>query len=156
MGYATRLKLNRFEGADHPIVKVIFTAVTTGLCGSITSFSGWQLQCNKSFFLQWDFSWGNAIGSYNGGRFMEWMVCMWGGIVLPLSALHFGFYVCSCLHPPMIVPKNTPPEPKKSTALLDLGVLLVFCLVVLVVILIPIFVFPNWLYLTYAAGNELS
>jgi fluoride ion exporter CrcB/FEX len=66
--------------------------VTSGLCGSITTFSSWQLEANKNFFLQWDLSWGNDIGSYNGGRFFEWLVSLWVGVALPISALRFGIH----------------------------------------------------------------
>lgn len=68
----------------------LYLGITTGLCGSITSFSSWMYESNKSFFLQWDLSWGNVSSSYNGGRFMEWLVALWVGTVLPLSALKLG------------------------------------------------------------------
>ena len=103
MGYFLKLKEYKSEYTSNPIHKIIFTSITSGLCGSITSFSGWQIQCNKNFFLQFDFSWGNNIGSYNGGRFFEWIVCMWSGVVIPLSALHFGVFISSIIHQPQQV-----------------------------------------------------
>jgi fluoride exporter len=170
MGYAIKLKLHRFEQTESRIIKVLFTAITTGLCGSITSFSSWQLQCNHNFFLQWDLSWGNVGGSYNGGRFLEWLVCMWGGIVVPLSALHLGFYVSSTLHPPVPQPPEradrvdviTPPSsPSASssffsswrTFLPEILLLLTFCVTIILVIAIPAIYYPHWLFLSYSAGT---
>jgi len=74
---------------------ILYTGLTSGLCGSITSFSSWSLECNKNFVLQTDFSWANIYGSYNGGRFFEWIVCLWAGVSIPLSALHFGLFIGS-------------------------------------------------------------
>jgi hypothetical protein len=48
------------------------------------------MECNKNFFLQWDLSYGNDIGSYNGGRFFEWIVSMLIGTVVPLASLRLG------------------------------------------------------------------
>ena len=57
----------------------MFVSITAGLCGSITSFSGWNYRCNKSFFLQWDTSWGNSAQTYNASRFINSLLCLWIG-----------------------------------------------------------------------------
>lgn len=159
MGYALKLKFHRYEFSQNHIVMILFTAITTGLCGSITSFSGWQLQCNRNFFLQWDLSWGNVGGSYNGGRLLEWFVCMWGGIVVPLSALHLGFYVSTKLHPPL----PEPPERSAATIikppsvtliyLFESLLLFIFCISIVLVVIVPVIYYPNWIFLSYSAGN---
>lgn len=77
--------------------RIIYLGITTGLCGSITSFSSWQLICNNNLILQWDVTWGNSNSSYNGGRFIEWMVSLWAGIVIPVAALRFGIFTASLL-----------------------------------------------------------
>jgi len=77
--------------------RIIYLGITTGLCGSITSFSSWQLICNNNLILQWDITWGNSNSSYNGGRFIEWMVSLWAGIVIPVAALRFGIFTASLL-----------------------------------------------------------
>ena len=92
MGFAVTFKKQYFDQTSSRLHKAIYLGITSGLCGSITSFSSWQMECNKSFLLQWDLSWGNIIGSYNGGRFLEWFFCMWTGVVVPISALRFGYF----------------------------------------------------------------
>ena len=88
MGFVTHHKHWMFSASRWH--KTCYTGLTTGLCGSITTFSTWNLECSKIFMLQWDQSWGNALGSYNGGRTIEWLVCLWTGVALPLAALHVG------------------------------------------------------------------
>ena len=39
----------------------------SGLCGSITTFSSWMVECNKSLYLQADLGAG-LFASYNGGE----------------------------------------------------------------------------------------
>jgi fluoride ion exporter CrcB/FEX len=73
--------------------RVMYITLTSGLCGSITTFSTWNMECNKIFYSQLDTSWGNSMGAYNGARVFEWLICMWVGIALPLSALHLGQHV---------------------------------------------------------------
>eukprot|EP00281_Chroomonas_sp_CCMP1168_P031372 CAMPEP_0206245126 /NCGR_PEP_ID=MMETSP0047_2-20121206/18528_1 /ASSEMBLY_ACC=CAM_ASM_000192 /TAXON_ID=195065 /ORGANISM="Chroomonas mesostigmatica_cf, Strain CCMP1168" /LENGTH=517 /DNA_ID=CAMNT_0053670399 /DNA_START=142 /DNA_END=1692 /DNA_ORIENTATION=- len=90
MGFITMHK--QWFTAKNPslIRRVAFVGITSGLCGSLTTFSGWSFECNKTFFLQWDLTWGNYAGSYHAGRFIESVLCLWTGVVLPLSALHLG------------------------------------------------------------------
>ena len=166
MGYALKLKLHHYEQSQSRMVKVIFTAITTGLCGSTTSFSSWQLQCNRNFFLQWDLSWGNIGGSYNGGRLLEWFVCMWGGIVVPLSALHLGFYISSKVHPPIPQPPERASKaevslPSSSSGsswrgiLPEIILLFTFCVTIILVITIPVIYYPHRIFLSYSAGLAL-
>jgi hypothetical protein len=169
MGYALKLKFHHFEHSKNRMVKILFTAITTGLCGCTTSFSSWQLQCNRNFFLQWDLSWGNVGGSYNGGRLFEWFVCMWGGIVVPLSALHLGFYVSSTLHPPVPEPPERADEKVKvvlssfsssfgsslKPLLPEILLLVAFCVTIILVTAIPALYYPHWIFLSYSAGTSL-
>lgn len=161
MGYVMKLKLHKYENSSNPIIKILFTAITSGLCGSITSFSGWQLQCNRNFFLQLDISWGNTIGSYNGGRLLEWIVCMWSGVVLPLSALHFGFYISTLIHQPNQLTPTYLPPPSSSNSSDDLKnypyskfiLVTFFVITITLVVLLPVLFFPNWMYLSFTAGK---
>jgi fluoride ion exporter CrcB/FEX len=56
----------------------------------MTTFSTWQYQCQKNFFLQWSLQETDAKSALTGSRFIEWIVSLWIGVVLPLSALHVG------------------------------------------------------------------
>jgi fluoride ion exporter CrcB/FEX len=90
MGLIVSHKRHLHDKAENRLVKAFYISVSSGLCGSITTFSSWQLESNKNFFLQMDLSWGNAIGSYNGGRIFEWLVSLWIGVAIPISALRLG------------------------------------------------------------------
>jgi fluoride ion exporter CrcB/FEX len=89
MGVMLRHKHALHENGEAPH-KILYISIASGLCGSITSFSTLQIEGNKSFFLQWDFTWGNINASYNGGKFLQWMVCLLEGVATPLIALHVG------------------------------------------------------------------
>ncbi len=93
MGYATGFKTAWFDTSDSRYHRVVYISITSGLCGSITSFSSWMLQCNKNLFLQADLSYGSYFGSYNAGRFMEWLTSMCAGVAVPLMALRFGKFL---------------------------------------------------------------
>lgn len=88
LGYLTRNRAHRVTPTR--MSKVIHTSLTAGLCGSMSSFSSWNLECSKIFILQWDTTWGNAYASYNYARVIEYVVSLWIGVALPLSALRLG------------------------------------------------------------------
>lgn len=122
MGYTVTFKKIYFDQTSSRLTKSIYLAITSGLCGSITSFSSWQIQCNKNFFLQWDLTWGNYLGSHNGGRLFEWLVCMWAGVALPISALHFGYY-CGKYYlnqTSELSPSSTPTSPSNKSQLTEI------------------------------------
>jgi fluoride ion exporter CrcB/FEX len=93
MGYYAYFKPTMMAKNSHRLDKVHYVAVTTGLCGSITTFSSWMMDCNNNFYLQWDLSWGNVAGSYNSGRFFEWIMSMITGVAVPILALRLGRYL---------------------------------------------------------------
>lgn len=90
MGFATKHKKYFFDEAQSKLYKFGFVSITSALCGSVTSFSSVQMECNKSFFLQWDSSWGNAFASSTGAKFYEWLLCMLSTVAIPLVGFHFG------------------------------------------------------------------
>jgi fluoride ion exporter CrcB/FEX len=131
------------------------------------------MECNKSFFLQWDLSWGNAIGSYNGARFFEWLTCMWMGVALPISALHLGYFCAKHLfHGPSALSRTifiasenasspstvVPTESDKSVnsdlhaAVMSGGLVFLFFITLLLTIILPVVVYPEWIHFTYTAG----
>jgi fluoride ion exporter CrcB/FEX len=111
--------------------------LTTGLCGTITTFSTWNFECSKIFMLQWDLSWGNALGSYNGGRTLEWLVCIWTGLAVPLGALHFGQHLA------LLSPySNTRFEASSTTQIVqqptgEWGLIILYCGISLIVLVVP-------------------
>ena len=80
MGFILQHRSYLFVHSTSRFHRILYTSISSGLCGSITTFSSWAMECNNSFYLQWDVSsFNNYIGSYNGGRLMEWLTCMLTG-----------------------------------------------------------------------------
>ena len=136
--------------------RLIYTVLTSGLCGSITTFSNWQMECNKNIFIMADFSWGNIFGTYNGGRFLEWAVCLWIGVALPLMALHLGYFAAELLQETCAGSLNETIEEKQPSVSnfiiwQELLLIVVFLLTTCLTILLPTLVFPTWIHLTYTA-----
>lgn len=95
MGFCAKHKAMFFDKCSHTAHRVVYVAITTGLCGSITSFSSYQVECNKSFFMQWDVLSVDAGGSTSGARTFEFLTCLLSGIAVPLCALHMGQHLAS-------------------------------------------------------------
>jgi fluoride ion exporter CrcB/FEX len=92
MGVMSYFKPALFVQPRRPVWRILYIAVTSGLCGSITTFSSWSMECSKNLFLQWDTTSGNVAASYNGGRALEWLVSLWAGVALPIAALRLGLF----------------------------------------------------------------
>jgi fluoride ion exporter CrcB/FEX len=100
MGFIVEHKLFIHDSQQLGVLsRPLYAAITSGLCGSITSFSTMQIECSKSFFLQWDMTWGNYASSHNGGRIFEFLICQLGGIATPIIALHVGYFLGSTFSP---------------------------------------------------------
>ncbi|CAE6538475.1 unnamed protein product [Rhizoctonia solani] len=81
----------------------LYTAITTGFCGSLTTFSSWQLDVFQA--------WSNAGGFHRG-----WLRDVMDGltktvvtILVSLGALSFGLHISAHVHfkPPLIRPSST-------------------------------------------------
>lgn len=161
MGFLIKNKESFFMGHYRyfRLRRLMYTILTSGLCGSITTFSNWQMECNKNMFIVADFSWGNLMGTYNGGRFLEWSVCLWIGVALPLMALHLGYFVAELLQGTCTGPTNESVNTIEnntsvvscSCTLQEILVFVVFLLTSSLTILLPTLVFPTWIHITYTA-----
>ena len=161
MGILLKFKAYFMGNSRYPPTRyrrLLYTILSSGLCGSITTFSTWQIECNKSLFIQADISWGNIMGTYNGARMLEWGVCLWIGVALPLMALHFGIYLAEILQEEQKVSQqdgviSTEVEPKEELKSVYEEVFLfaVFCITCVLSIGLPLLVFPTWIHLTYTA-----
>lgn len=161
MGFLIKNKESFFTG-NYPYLRlrrIMYTILTSGLCGSITTFSNWQMECNKNIFILADFSWGNLMGTYTGGRFFEWSVCLWIGVALPLMALHLGYFVAELLQGTgtgqinqsvNTIESNTSAV-SCSCTLQEILLFVVFFLTSSLAILLPTLVFPTWIHITYTA-----
>ncbi|KAI0677571.1 CrcB-like protein-domain-containing protein [Trametes maxima] len=110
MGFALEMKepFGRFYGP-------LYTAVTTGFCGSLTTFSGWQLDIFES--------WLNGTASHR-----DWFRDAIDGVgktvftlAISLSAVSFGAHLATLVVPH--VPTLPPPPRRVRHALSALGVL---------------------------------
>lgn len=72
--------------------KVVYQAIATGLCGSITTFSSWNSEAAKTI-LQID-----QDSPDNATRIIGWVTTLILGIGMPVAALHFGRHL-ACLSP---------------------------------------------------------
>mmetsp|Transcript_32993 Transcript_32993/g.33601 ORF Transcript_32993/g.33601 Transcript_32993/m.33601 type:complete len:722 (+) Transcript_32993:270-2435(+) len=153
MGFVTsHKKLMSNSCYSNRINRVLYISITTGLCGSITTFSKWQIECSKNFILQWDGQSSISFATTNGGRFIEWIVSLWIGVALPLMALHLGHHLsllsplsndklCEC-H------QTTTNQPVSA---LEVLLVLITILVTVLIILLTIFVYSTWEHMTYTA-----
>ena len=90
MGFVTRHK--RYFTSDAPrLRKVLYLGLTSGLCGSITTFATWNVQCNQACFLD------STVmpGSYIPARVLAWLMCLSTCVALSLKSLHFGHFLAT-------------------------------------------------------------
>jgi len=108
-----------YLGLRDPIINFytpLYTALTTGFCGSLTTFSGWQLDV----FLAW---------ADSQGFQRLWIFDVVDGITrlaftlaLAQSALSFGLHLSTHVHGKL--PKKHPPPPNKPVQRVSTGVAL--------------------------------
>ncbi len=151
MGFVVANKDQFFNSTNDKVTRALYVAITSGFCGSLTTFSSWAIESNKNFFLQMDLSYGNHFGSYNGGRFFEWLTSMIIGAVVPLATLRFGKYLAS-------TSANTneseiPPGQNGCATVLnyinDYSVIILSLISTALVIGIPIAVDQTWIFIVY-------
>ena len=82
--------------------KVVYQAVATGLCGSITTFSSWNSEAAEVLLQIGQESPDNAT------RIIGWVTTLVLGVGMPIAALHFGRHVAhlSPLSDPKLQRKN--------------------------------------------------
>ena len=76
--------------AGRRIERLLYVFVTTGLCGSITTFSTWHFETSKLFLSNLDHTPGSLRDLYSGGKLLTWLVTLWLGWGLPFTALVGG------------------------------------------------------------------
>lgn len=157
MGFVTQHEYFLYQRSNSRFYRVFYTSIVSGFCGSITTFSTWSMECNKSIFLQMDYTWGSAMGSVNGSRFMEWIICMTTGVAVPLVAFRFGKYIGS-LSPYNNFSKDFSPKAEipaimlsKHNPIKETLLILIFFIVSICILCIPSILFPTWIVLTYNA-----
>ncbi|KAJ8587424.1 hypothetical protein M405DRAFT_821614 [Rhizopogon salebrosus TDB-379] len=93
----------------------LYTAMTTGFCGSLTTFSGWQVDVFDS--------WVNTGQFHRGGLrdFIDGLTKTWVTLALSLASLKFGIYLCG-----VAVPYFPAPRPPTKNARYTLTILAVF------------------------------
>lgn len=104
MGIALGMKvpLGRYYGP-------MYTAMTTGFCGSLTTFSGWQVDVFDS--------WVNAGQYPRGGlqNFLDGLTKTWVTLVVSLVSLSFGVHICGLIAPYFPAPRSPSREVRYAT-----------------------------------------
>ncbi|KAG1752724.1 CrcB-like protein-domain-containing protein [Suillus paluster] len=93
----------------------LYTAMTTGFCGSLTTFSGWQVDVFDS--------WVNTGQFHRGGLrdVVDGLTKTWVTLVLSLASLQLGIYVCGLAQPYFPAPR--PPTKNVRYTLTILAIL---------------------------------
>ena len=153
MGIIVKHKDYLYTSSKYETTKVFYVAITTGLCGSLTSFSGWMIIANNNLLLQFD-----TVSSPYGGRFWEFLISLVAGISVPLASLKFGYILSTLLSPysnDNYIKENdeNSQEIEEESISIYSVIFLIFlffaCL--LLVIILPIMIDDRWIYLTYTA-----
>ncbi|KAL4076047.1 CrcB-like protein-domain-containing protein [Scleroderma citrinum] len=86
VGLGLKAPFGRFYGP-------LYTALTTGFCGSLTTFSGWQVDIFDS--------WVNAGEYHKGGflNFIDGLTKTWVTLAVSLASLSFGLHVSGSIVP---------------------------------------------------------
>jgi len=84
-----------------------------------------------------------------GGYFFGWLLCLWIGVAVPMSALHVGQHLAS------LSPKNNQKRPLVPRAdrpylLAEASVVILYAGVTIALVLAPISATPSRVYLTFA------
>ena len=90
MGFVTRHR-EWFLTESTRFRKVAYLGLTSGLCGSITTFATWNVQCNRACFLD------SALDpdSFVAARILTWLVCLATCVALALKSLHIGHHLAT-------------------------------------------------------------
>ncbi|KAG7096887.1 hypothetical protein E1B28_004293 [Marasmius oreades] len=112
MGFFLRLK-----GPMGDFYAPLYTAITTGFCGSLTTFSGWQLDVFNS--------WINAGGGDRGGfqDFIDGLTKTVFTLSLSLGSMSFGSYLSKFIEPTIPRPKLSQPPRTARISLTILSIL---------------------------------
>ena len=94
MGVASEFQTTLTGPSASRLQKLAFVFVATGLCGSITTFSTWMLECAKLLLADLDVLTGAAS---SGERAAEYLASLWIGVSLPLAALVVGQHLAQAL-----------------------------------------------------------
>ncbi|KAF8450606.1 CrcB-like protein-domain-containing protein [Boletus edulis BED1] len=93
----------------------LYTAVTTGFCGSLTTFSGWQVDIFDSWVNSGQF---HRAGL---GDFIDGLTKTWVTLLLSLASLMFGVHVSGSILP--YLPTLRPPKKNVRYCLTFLSIL---------------------------------
>jgi fluoride ion exporter CrcB/FEX len=104
MGFVARHKGFFINDQASRLQKLCYVALTSGLCGSITTFATWNVQCNQACF----FDTALLPGSYIAARIIALLICLWTCMAISMQALRAGHHLAS-LSPH--ADANRPPPP---------------------------------------------
>ena len=74
LGYISEFQGSMMAASSPRLTRLFYTFVATGVCGSVTTFSAWQMESNKLFLLQLDTSPLSTATNSNASRFQEFIL----------------------------------------------------------------------------------
>ena len=155
MGFVSHHKVYLSGRWSPRFSRVIYLGLTSGLCGSITTFSTWSLQCNKVSLL--DPVTQSSVSTL--GRIVAWGLCLWTGTAISLGSLRLGHHLALLsslsnmrLQHPSQAHDSTPNSSGETYLIITY-----LCTTALVVIVPPIFNRPEltWVAVFGACGAFL-
>lgn len=159
MGWIQTQKAYMMAQSKCRAYRVLYVAIASGLCGSITTFSTWMIECNKSLYLQANFNDG-LFASYNGGKILEWGTCQVTGVGVPLVALRLGQFV-GALQVDAVANRReqgldvAEAQVVGERPVLEAAIAVSAVMCLLVVVLVPALAYPSWVAISYTAGIRL-
>lgn len=127
--------------------QIVYVAITSGFCGSLTSFSGLSIEATKLLFRQFD---PMSMQATKGAFVWQWMFYLWSGVVVPLCALRMGQHLA--LLSPFKNEAPPPDKPRKSYLWVEIFLFIFFVGGTVAIMTVPLRVFPVRYYLTEAAA----
>lgn len=93
LGVISEFQPTLTAASGYRLHRVVYVLIASAFCGSLTTFSTWQAEIFKLLLLQSDTSESNAGTTFLGARAAEYLLQLWAGFVVPLSALRVGQFV---------------------------------------------------------------
>lgn len=140
MGFVTSFERWHLYSRSHDI---LYVAITSGFCGSLTTFSALNLEAIKLLFLQWNTQ---SPLSTHGNFVWQWLFWLWAGVLVPLAALRFGQHLA------LVCPCKPPGDSRRVRVLwVEVVLVLLFLASLIAAIVVPLLLPPSRVHLTYAA-----
>lgn len=84
-------------GQKHNLQGSLYTLITTGVCGSMTTFSSWNVEASKVLLQLNDSTLEPIHNSIDGGRIVGFLTVLMLGVGMPVSMFYLGKNISSSI-----------------------------------------------------------